>query len=96
MIGGLSEEKAITTIGKLLLKLNIEPFLGRSIVEALICEYVVKQTNFLQAEENHFRSWKQKEVDNLKSVKSYVVEILCMVMNSSNLFYGNINIRDRI
>ena len=32
MIGGLSPDKIITTIGKLLLKLNIEPFLGRSIV----------------------------------------------------------------
>ena len=32
MIGGLDEAKVITTIGKLLLKLSIEPFLGRSIV----------------------------------------------------------------
>ena len=57
---------------------------------------MVKQTNFLQAEQGHFKNWQCGEVDVLKSIKTYVVEILCMVMNASNLFYGNINLRDRI
>ena len=57
---------------------------------------MIKQTNFLQAERNHFSTWKTGDIDGIKSVKTYVVEILCMVMNASNLFYGNINLRDRI
>ena len=56
----------------------------------------MKQTNFLQAEQGHFKSWQRGEVDGLKSIKTYVVEILCMVMNASNLFFGNINLRERI
>jgi hypothetical protein len=50
MIGGLTDDGSISTVGKLLLQLHVEPFLGRSIVEALICEYLIKQTNFLEKE----------------------------------------------
>lgn len=32
----------------------------------------------------------------LKDIKSYVIEILCMVINSTNLFYGNPKLYDRI
>lgn len=59
MIGGLSEKAEITTIGKLLLHLHVEPFLGRSIVEALVCEHIIKQTNFLDRE-GSFKDWDKK------------------------------------
>jgi hypothetical protein len=38
MIGGLSSSSDITTIGRLLLQLQIEPFLGRSVVEAIFVD----------------------------------------------------------
>ena len=37
MIGGLSAKEEITTIGRLLIKLHVEPFLSRSIIEAVVC-----------------------------------------------------------
>ncbi len=95
MIGGLNDKEQITTVGRLLIQLHIEPFLGRSIIEAIILDYIARNTNYINIED-HFKTWEFKDIGLLRSLKSNVIEILCMVINSSNLFYGNINLRDRI
>jgi HrpA-like RNA helicase len=56
MIGGLSESSEITTVGRLLLRLHVEPFLGRSIVEAIVCDHIIQNTSFLSSEPC-FKQW---------------------------------------
>lgn len=97
MIGALDFKGEITVIGKLLLQLRIEPFLGRAIVQAIICEEIVKKTDF---GDKWLRSkWKEAEIKKLSNIRTIVVQILSMVINSSNIF-SNFNQynrnRDRI
>lgn len=58
MIGALDFKGDVTIIGKLLLQLRIEPFLGRAIVQAIICEEIIKNTDF--ADKNLRKRWDTK------------------------------------
>lgn len=59
MIGGLTSAGDITTIGRLLLQLQIEPFLGRSVVEAMLVDAILNNSDFIKRE---MSDWPKNEL----------------------------------
>jgi len=60
----------------------------------MVLDYIVRQTKYIETEYNEsFSKWQKQDLDLLKSLKENVIEILCMVINSSNLFYSTVYTR---
>ena len=88
MIGCLNDESELNSIGRLLVKIPIEPFLSRAIAESLIYESVLKER---YAKEDLLYNLKGTEIDKIRNepISQAVVEILSMIVNSDHLFYTN-------
>jgi HrpA-like RNA helicase len=80
MIGCLDGKEYITSIGRFLVKIPIEPFLARSIIEGLLMESVIEKT-------------KKKNAKKTELTRS-IIEILCMVLSAGNLFRIQENFRE--
>lgn len=75
MIGCLDTNENITSIGQFLVKIPIEPFLARSIIEGVILEKTISIYPKFQGMKREY-------------AKS-IIEILCMILNANNLFRFN-------
>jgi HrpA-like RNA helicase len=47
LIGAISDKEQVTKIGELLIKIPIEPFLSRAIVEGMMFAKILQQPDFL-------------------------------------------------
>ena len=72
MIGCLDKNDNLTKLGQFLLKIPIQPFLARAIVEGLLIEKLVSLNPSLNIEESGFAL--------------SIIQILCLVLNANNLF----------
>ena len=66
------------------MKIPIEPFLSRAIIEGMMFEYCLK--------DKHLRDMmKMSENDRTSllrlNIKSEIIKILCMVIHASNIFF---------
>lgn len=86
MIGALEPKfERVTKIGELLIKLPIEPFLSRAIIEAIMFDKALKSLNFRGTLKLMPKD--QLELTLERGVISTVIEILSMIINFSNLFF---------
>ena len=84
MLGCLDEKTdKITEIGRMLVKIPIEPFLSRAIIEGIFFERVTKEKEFMKALK--LKEEDKKEFEKRRITDS-IIQILCMVINSGNLF----------
>lgn len=86
-----SKTEKITEIGRMLIKIPIEPFLSRAIIEGMMFEHSLKEKYTLT-------SLKMDDIEKHKliymDIKSDIIKILCMVIHASNLFYIRENERE--
>ena len=67
----------------MLVKIPIEPFLSRAIIEGIFFERVTKEKEFMKALK--LKEEDKKEFEKRRITDS-IIQILCMVINSGNLF----------
>jgi len=86
LIGALEgKDETITRIGELLVKIPIDPFLSRAIVEALIFERILGHEKYSK----HYQQLSTQEIQSIpeKSLVETVTVILSLLINFSNLFF---------
>lgn len=74
MIGCLDQKEKITTIGSFLVKIPIEPFLARAIIEGLLMEKTLSMKEYNKLDRKY------------SDLTEPVIEILCMILSAGNLF----------
>jgi HrpA-like RNA helicase len=86
IIGTLSGmARDVTKIGQLLVKIPIEPFLSRAIIESMMFEMMLKDPRFVTS---HVQVPRQELANLLKDgLTDSIISILALVVNFSNLFF---------
>ena len=84
--------EGITEIGRMLVKIPIEPFLSRAIIEGMMFEHCLKDKYFMEL-------MKMEEIEKNKliymNIKGDIIKILCMVIHAANLFFIRESERER-
>ena len=73
MLGCISLEGILTEIGRLILKIPLEPFLARSIIESLFYASIMQKMG----------------KDSERDITDEVIKTLCVIVNSENLYVRN-------
>lgn len=93
LIGALEgKNQTITKIGEILIRIPIDPFLSRAIVEGIIFERILQNQKY----EKHMKNIPKeglKEVNDRGLVDTITV-VLSLLINFSNLFFIRVNDRE--